>query len=300
MSYTILRKTLADSLETAYQLPEDDIATLLPEDESNFNEAEFKARFLDLDKKRIQDINQKGKDKFEQGYSKAKKEVLKTFEEEIKEQFNIDEDDLIGIDLVKKVAELNAKTVKADLSKLEAEDVVKHPAVIKLLNDKDKAFKEQEKLLKEDYESKISQFSKKELFGKVSKKALSYLDEMNPVLSSDPTKAANQKNWLLRELEGLDFQESEDDFIPLKEGNRLEDGHGHGINLKQYVQNTAKTLYDFKQADDRRNPPPGDGSSSHVGVPKSEAEYAKIMTDRTIPLEDRERIKEAYNKQAAS
>src|SRR5690606_34812449 len=138
----------------------------------------------------------------------------------------------------------------------------------------------------QDYESKISQFSRKELFGKVSKKALNYLDEMNPVLSSDPTKAANQKNWLLKELEGLDFQESDDDFIPLKEGNRLEDGHGHGINLKQYVQNTAKTLYDFKQADDRDNPPPGGDNPTHVGIPKTEAEYAKIMTDRSIPLEE--------------
>src|SRR5690606_4041483 len=108
MSYTKLRQTLADSLATAYQLPEDDIATILPEKEEDFKEADFKSKFLDLDKDRIQTINQKGKEKFEQGYNKAKKEERINFEKEIREQFNIEDDDLIGIDLVKKVAEINA------------------------------------------------------------------------------------------------------------------------------------------------------------------------------------------------
>lgn len=301
MSYTKLRQTLADVLETAYQVPEDDIATLLPEDEASFKENEFKSSFLDLDKTRIQTIKQTGKDKFEQGYSKAKKEERAAFEKEIKEQFSIDDDSLMGIDLVKKVAEINAKTTKADASKLTEDEIKTHPSVIKMLNDRDKAFKDQEKALKEDYDTKISQFSKKEVFTKVSKTALSILDEMNPVLSTDPIKANNQKNWLLKELEGLDFQESDNDFIPLKEGKRLENDHGHGVSLKQFVQDKAKGLYDFKQADPRENPDPADGGGGGAGkAPKTEAEYAKMVTDTNIPLAERIKIKEDWNKQPAS
>jgi len=299
MSYTKLRQTLAAALKTAYQVSEDDIATLLPEDESNFKENEFQSTFLDLDKTRIQTIKQTGKDKFNEGYSKAKKEERAAFEKEIKEQFNIEGDDLIGIDLVNKVIEINTKKAKGDPSKLTEDEIKTHPSVIKLLNDKDKAFKESERLLKEDYEGKISQFSKKETLSKVYKKALSILDSMNPVLSEDPIKANNQRNWLTKELEGLDYQEADDDFIPLKEGKRLENDHGHGISFSQFVQDKAKGLYDFKQADDRNNPPPG-GDPAKPNMPKTEAEYAKIVTDTSIPLAERQKVKEEWNKQAAS
>lgn len=302
MSYTQLRQTLAESLITAYQVSEDDIASILPENESDFKENDFKTNFLNLDKARIQTINQKGKEKFEQGYSKAKKEERVAYESEIKEHFNIDDENLIGLDLVKKVVELNAKTTKVDASKLSEDELKSHPSVIKMLNDKDKVFKEQEKLLKTEYDNKINAFNRERTFNSVSKRALAYLDEMNPVLSTDPTRASNQKNILLKELEQYDYQDSEEDFIPLKDGKRLENEHGHGISFKQLVQNKAGLYFDFKQAEPRNTPPAGgeEGGTTNVKVPKTEQEYAKIMTDRTIPLAERAKIKEAWNKQAAS
>src|SRR5690606_7277702 len=147
MSYKKLRQTLAAVLGTAYQVPEDDIANILPEDEASFKENDFSTKFLELDKNRIQTIKQTGKDKFEQGYSKAKKEERAAFEKEIREQFNIEDEAVIGIDLVNKVIELNASKSKGDASKLTEDEIKSHPAVIKLLNDKDKAFKAQEKTL---------------------------------------------------------------------------------------------------------------------------------------------------------
>lgn len=303
MSYTALRQTLADALGTAYQLPEDDIATILPEKEDEFKESDFKNKFLELDRERIANINQKGKEKFEQGYSKAKKEVLSDLEENIRLEFNIDDDELRGIDLVKKVAELNAKKSKADPTKLSEDELKSHPAVIKLLNEKDKSFQAREQELKEGYESKLNTFHKESRFNKVSKRALSILDSMNPVLSSDPQRAANQKSILLRELEGLDYQEEGDNFTPLdKDGKRLENEHGHGVNFEQLVKSKAEKYFDFKKADDRGNPAPPDGDGNPGGskVPKNEQEYAQMITDRTIPREDREKIKEAWNKRAES
>ncbi len=299
MSYTHLKKTLAEVLETAYQVPEEDIAELLPEQEEEFKADAFKNKFLELDKERIQTINQKGKDKFDQGYNKATKEALTGFEQKVKEEFSIEDDDIQGLDLIKKIVESSSKTSKADVSKLTEDELKSHPAVIKILNDKDKTWKEKEQELQEEYDTKISTFQKKERFGKVSKKALQILDSMNPVLSSDPNRAANQKNILIEKLQQFDYQEENDSFTPLKDGKRLENDHGHGIGFEQMVKDTATKYFDFKKADDRDNPPPGGdgGSGGSSRTPKNEAEYAKIMSDRSIPIEERKEIRDAWSKQ---
>ena len=90
MSYAKLRQQLAEGLKTAYKISEDDIANILPENEADFNESTFLTSFLEQDKNRIEAINLKGKEKFEQGFSKAKKEVLQGFEKDIRESFGID------------------------------------------------------------------------------------------------------------------------------------------------------------------------------------------------------------------
>lgn len=301
MSYTKLRQTLAEALETAYQVPEEDIATMLPEDETGFDESGFKSKFLELDKTRISTINQKGKDKFEQGYSKAKKEERTKFESEIKEAFSLEDEDSVGIDLINKILEANSTGSKPDVSKLTEEELKKHPGVIRMLSEKDRSFKEQETKIKDEYETKIKGFHREQMITKVSKKALDIFEGMNPVLSDDPKRASNQKNVLLKELSNFDYQESEtgDDYIPLKDGKRLENAHGHGTSFESHIKSLAESFFDFKQADPRGTPPGGGdpgGSGKPTGAPKTEAEYTKVMADRSIPLEDRKKIQESWNK----
>ena len=197
--------------------------------------------------------------------------------------------------------ETNATGDKPDVSKLTEDELKKHPGVIRMLSEKDKSFKEQETKIKDEYETKIKGFHKEQMISKISKKALAIFEGMNPVLSEDPKKASNQKNWLLTKLEEFDYQESEtgDDYIPLKDGKRLENAHGHGINFESHIKSLAESLYDFKQADPRGTPPgggdPGSGGTDPK-TPKTEAEYAKVMADRSIPLEDRKKIQESWNK----
>lgn len=303
MSYAKIRQSLAEGLETAYKIPEDDIATILPEDESEFSSETFLSKFLEYDKDRVEIIGQKGKDKFEQGYSKGKKESLTKQEEQIREEFNIDDNDLVGIDLVKKVVEINSKKSKGDVSKLSDDELKSHPSVINLLTERENRFKTEKEQLIEEHQSKLKEFSRKETMGKVSNKALDILDSLNPVLSEDPVRAKNQRNFLLRELDSLDFQINDSgNIIPLKDGKILEDQHGHSVNFEDFVSNKAKALYDFKQAPERGTPPSGGGNGSGGGSQKfkSEAEYAKYMSDRSISLEDRKKAQESWNKQAAS
>ncbi|MGG5486261.1 hypothetical protein [Gaetbulibacter sp. PBL-D1] len=301
MSYVKLIKTLADGLKTAYKTSEDDIINILPENEENFDETKFLEAFLKLDKDRIEAIGQKGKDKFTEGYNKAKKEERVAFEKEIKDTFDIDED-LIGIDLVKKVVELKSETSKKGAGKLSDDEIKSHPTVIKLLTEKEKAHKDDIQKIKEDNEQVILGMKKERVFGNVSKKALALLDEMNPVLSENPKVANNQRNYLLDRLKGYDWQptENDDDYIPLKDGKRVEDAHGHGISFNDLVKGAASDLYDFKQSD-KRDTPPGGGSGGGSGSGnhkfKSEDEYAAYVTDTSIPLADRQKAKEDWNKQ---
>lgn len=301
MSYTKLRDTLAEVLGTAYQVPEEDIAELIPEEESAFAEGEFKLKFLELDKNRITTINQKGKDKFEQGYSKAKKEERENFEKEIKEEFGIDDEELIGLDLVKKVAEKSSKNGKANIKDLSEDELKTHPSVIKLLSDKDKTFKEQEAKLKGEYDQKLAAYDREKLVGRVSQKAIALIKALNPVLSEDPVKAQNQLGIALRDIESHDYQEEGDSFIPLKDGKRLENAHGHGVDFNTFIKGIAEKYYDFKQSDPR-NTPPADGGGAGGGIanfPKNEAEYAKMITDTSIPVEDRKKIQAEWNKKDA-
>ena len=297
MSYTALRQTLVDSLRTTQQIEEDDIATILPLEEEKFNESEFKAKFLELDRERIASINQRGSDKFQQGYNKGKKEERGAFEKEIREEFGIDDNELIGTDLVNKVVELNTAKSKADPSKLSEDELKAHPSVIKLLNDKDKTFQTREQELKAEFETKLTGFQKENRFGKVSKKALSILDTLNPVLSKDPVRAANQRSILLNDLQENEYQEEGDGFIPLdKDGKRLENSHGKGITFEELVKSKSEKYFDFKQAEDRDTPPAGGDDSGARTSPKTEAEYAKIISDPSIPLEERKQIRENWQK----
>ena len=302
MSYTALKNTLAESLRTAYQLEEDDIAAILPDNEEDFKTDIFKNRFLDLDKERIQTINQKGKDKFEQGYNKATGEVLSKFEREAKAEFGINDDSLKGLDLVRSIVEQNSKAPKADFSKLSEDEIKAHPSVIKFLNEKDSLFKQREQEIKAEFENQINTFNEKERFSKVSRRALEILESMNPVLSSDPIRASNQKSILLEQLKNYQYQEDNGNYIPLKDGKRLENDHGHGIDFDNLIKNEASKYFDFKKADERSNPnPSGEGSAVNYLKPKTEEEYVKTMSDQSIPLEERKQVREAWqNKQAAS
>lgn len=297
MSYTALRQTLVDTLRTTNQLEEDDIATFLPEKEDEFKESDFKEKFLELDRSRIETIKERGSDKFEQGIKKGTKKALDSLEKDIRDEFGIDDDELRGLDLVKKVAELNSKKSKADPSKLSADELKSHPEIIKLLNEKEKSFKTREQELKEDFDKQLNGFKKEQTFGNVSKKALAIFESMNPVLSKDPEKAANQKNILLNDLKGINFQEDGDQFIPLDaDGKRMEDPHGNGINFEKLVKSRAEKYYDFQKADPRDTPPAGgsDGGDGGSRVPKNEQEYAKMVTDKTIPLEERQQIRKDW------
>ncbi len=283
MSYAILRSSLAGVLATAYNVQEDELQTILPTDETVFDAEAFRTAVLEKDTAKVA----RGKEKFEQGYSKAKAEVLAGFEAELRSKFEIAED-LRGVDLVAKIAEEQAK------SNPSYENVTTHPDVIKLLNDKESAFKKSLDDLKGEYEEKEKTFQKERVFEKVSTNAFTILDSLKPILSNDAQRANNQKRILLQELKGYDFQENQGVITVLKDGKRLENEHGHGVTFEQLVKEKAEAYFDFQASDKRETPAGGGSGQEHISIPKNEVEYAKVMSDRSIPIEDRRKIQNEY------
>lgn len=232
---------------------------------------------------------------FKEARAAAKGEVMKNFEKEFKEKTGF-KSEKIGIDLVLDYAATQAKQTGT----LSEDDIKKHPLFIstvdKLEKEKQLAIEaESEKLSKFQTELKV-----KETFSGVSQKALSLFDSFKPILSKDSVKAENQKNDFVNKLKSYEFDIQGDKIIVMKDGKVVEDAHGNRIPFEKIVKQTAEQYYDFHVAEPRTsaaNNSSQAGSSKTVEVPKTESEYAKMIADTSIPVEDRMAIKEAYQKQ---
>lgn len=223
------------------------------------------------DADRIAGFQKTSKDKFQEGYQKAKKEERSALENEIKEKFGITSD-AIGVELIGEIVAANSKTTD-----VTEEVVKKHPAFIKrekeLMKEKDDALTE----------FKTAQMREKNA-GLFKSKSLEILKAQKPVLSQDPTKAENQMKLFTAVLDGEKYEVAENgDIILLNaDGNRMQDQHGHAITLEDRVKSLAGQYFDFAQADPRN---PGDdpkkkgqgGGGGSTAKPANRAEYLKQM-----------------------
>lgn len=251
----------------------------------------LKSNALDIlsakDADRIRIIGDASKNKFQDGYQKAKKEERSLFEQEIKDQYGITSD-TIGLDLIGEI--IMAKTKQGEITD---EVIMKHPSFIKKEKELIKA--------KEDAVNEILTKQKSEKNTETfTKKALEVLDELKPILPTDPKKAANQKNLYKMVLAGLKYNIAEGgEIIFLNEdGSRMQDEHGHPIDSTQYLKTLASNYFDFQAADQRQagGDPNNKGNNGGQGgnglkKPATKEEYAKqmneIMLDRTMDTKDR-------------
>lgn len=223
------------------------------------------------DADRISGFQKNLKDKFQEGYQKAKKEERSALETEIKEKFGVTSD-AIGVELISEIVAANAKG-----GEVTEEVVKKHPAFIKrekeLMKEKDDALNE----------FKSAQEREKNA-GLFKSKSLEILKSQKPVLSQDPVKAENQMKMFSMLLDGEKYEVNDKgEFILLNaDGTRMEDKHGHAIMLEDRVKSLAGQYFDFAQADNRSS---GDdpskkgqgGGGGGAAKPANRAEYLKQM-----------------------
>ncbi|WP_313418821.1 hypothetical protein [Sphingobacterium multivorum] len=291
-----LQILLAGLLTTVYKMSDEQVAALVQKaDGEDFDAQSELATILESDKSRISTLKT---DAFNDGHKKGKSESLKDLEKQIRTDFNLEDESLKGIDLIKAVHALDRQAGKNGLTD---DDIKKSSLYIQLQKKLDDTTKETDTKVSAAVKDAETKFNRERTLGEVKTKALEVFTGLNPVLSEDQEKAKRQQSWLLKDLEEYEYEKAEDgSFIVKKEGKAVADDHGNLIDFGQLVKNTASSYFDFKQSSKRDSE--GNKSNSSGGsafVPKNESEYLKYISDTNNSLEDRGAVRDAWQKQQA-
>lgn len=237
------------------------------------------------DAKRMKEIARRTKEelkpeitaKHDEGYSKAKKEVLSKFEDDLRKKYGV-ESEKSGIDLIDDVVS-NTKG---------SDDIKTHPDYLKL----ERSIQENY-VPKDDYEKVNSDFEnfkqgveREKTISKVKNDARKVFRETNPMLSEDPTRAANQEEEFLRYFENFDYDVQEDgNHVIKKDGRRLENQNMNAVNFPEFVKKRTQDLFDIKEQNSKGGTGmDGSGGSSSTGEAwKTKDEFFKSYYKESDP-----------------
>ena len=285
-------------MSKAYKLDDGTIGEIL--NAENADEKSVISKILELDTQRVEKLKTSGgKDgTFQDGYTKAKKEVLSDFEKQLKETFET-ESEKTGLDLITEI--LTAKTSEAGKKgQLTDDDVKKHP----VYQAAEKAFKKQLTDKETEYKTKLSEVEsaakKAQTFSIVKDNALAILEGLNPIYAKNPKVATTIKNQFLNELQGFDFEKQADgSWLVTKDGKVVEDGHGHSKSFEDIIKETSENYFEFQEnngGQNAGNENKDNGSGGNVTVPKfkNQAEADAYAANESIPLEQRIKALDEY------
>ena len=220
----------------------------------------------------------------DKGYQKAQKEVLGKFEKQIKEKYGF-ETDKMGVDLVDDLIS------QASQGKEKPQDIKTHPDYIKLERQLQTDF-----VPKSKYEEITGEFDnfkqnveRNQVIGKVKEDARKVFRSLNPILSKDPKKAANQEAEFLSKLDTYDYQVQEDgNHVIIKNGNRLENDHKNPVIFSEFVKQKASDLYDFAEQSEKGNSGvDGGGSGSGSSMAFKDYDDFKSKYNKETNIETR-------------
>lgn len=220
----------------------------------------------------------------DKGYQKAQKEVLGKFEKQIKEKYGF-ETDKMGVDLVDDLIS------QASQGKEKPQDIKTHPDYIKLERQLQTDF-----VPKSKYEEITGEFDnfkqnveRNQVIGKVKEDARKVFRSLNPILSKDPKKAANQEAEFLSKLDTYDYQVQEDgNHVIIKNGNRLENDHKNPVIFSEFVKQKASDLYDFAEQSEKGNSGvEGGGSGSGSSMAFKDYDDFKSKYNKETNIETR-------------
>lgn len=288
MSKTINAEAFEAFVVKALKLTTEEVASL-------YNDAGELTDFSLLETKDADRIKKLSSDKDSQ-YKRGLKEGASKLEKELKEKYEV-ESELIGVELFDHIVE----TKVTDIEKADPTEVLKHPEVIKLLSEKDKALKLKDKEKDEALTAIRAEIENENLFKQVESSALAEFDNLNPILPGDAKKAAALKAILIADLKKNKYQKDGDNFLVLKEdGTPLQDDHGYNVPFKDHVKVYADRYFDFKKAEDRNssgnNNQGGGSGGSKVRMPKDKTDYINMMKDNSLTPQQRVEINQLYER----
>ena len=301
-----MKTIITGLLSKAYNYDNGKIAELFKDGETELSEeqqTEILNKILEIDAQRVENIKKSvdKKDAFQDGFKKAKSEVLTDFEKGLKEKFGI-ESDKTGLELVEEVV---SKKSEGGQGGDVTEDAIKRS---KVFQDMESNLKKQVTTVKTEYETKINEiqdgYKAEQTFSNVSQKALQIFNGLNPILPQNKTVADNQVKFFVNTLKDFKFDVQDERIVVMdKDGKVLEDGHGNSRSFEDIVKETASGLFEFKannggsgSGNGGQQGQGGSGSSYAGNVPKTFEELEKVMSDTSISIEDRSNIMAEYEK----
>lgn len=300
-----MKTIITGLLSKAYNFDNGKIAELFKDGETELSEqqqTEILNKILEIDAQRVENIKKSvdKKDAFQDGFKKAKSEVLTDFEKGLKEKFGV-ESDKTGLELVEEVV---SKKSEGGQGGDVTEDAIKRS---KVFQDMESNLKKQITTVKTEYETKINEiqdgYKAEQTFSNVSQKALQIFNGLNPILPQNKTVADNQVKFFVNTLKDFKFDVQDERIVVMdKDGKVLEDGHGNSRSFEDIVKETASGLFEFKAnnggsgSGNGGQGQGGSGSSYAGNVPKTFEELEKVMSDASISIEDRSNIMAEYEK----
>ena len=300
-----MKTIITGLLSKAYNFDNGKIAELFKDGEMELSEqqqTEILNKILEIDAQRVENIKKSvdKKDAFQDGFKKAKSEVLTDFEKGLKEKFGI-ESDKTGLELVDEVV---SKKSEGGQGSDVTEDAIKRS---KVFQDMESNLKKQVTTVKTEYETKINEiqdgYKAEKTFSNVSQKALQIFNGLNPILPQNKTVADNQVKFFVNTLKDFKFDVQDERIVVMdKDGKVIEDGHGNSRSFEDIVKETASGLFEFKAnnggsgSGNGGQGQGGSGSSYAGNVPKTFEELEKVMSDTSISIEDRSNIMAEYEK----
>ena len=275
--------------------------------------------FKQLDAEKVTKFKTEATERFNNGEKKGRETAAKKFERRLREIFNLEDDDLLGDDLLNHI-ESNLPEPgkpsegKTDLSKLTKEELAKIPAFIQAQKDFNTQLKEKDKEKEKAINDIKSEQETGLLLSDASAKALAILDGKNPILPKDAAKATTMKNKLLvEELKSHKFMKGTDgSMIPLDaEGKQALDANGNPLDFNTLVDNIINANFEFNVTDPRKSPAnknqqhqqqpgadPGKDKKVYNGkAPTSSDEYLDLLLDENLDTDQKVALKEAYSEQ---
>ena len=299
-----MKTIITGLLSKAYNFDNGKIAELFKDGETELSDqqqTEILNKILEIDAQRVENIKKSvdKKDAFQDGFKKAKSEVLTDFEKGLKEKFGV-ESDKTGLELVEELVSKKSEGGQGDLT----EDVIKRS---KVFQDMESNLKKQVTTVKTEYETKINEiqdgYKAEKTFSNVSQKALQIFNGLNPILPQNKTVADNQVKFFVNTLKDFKFDVQDERIVVMdKDGKVIEDGHGNSRSFEDIVKETASGLFEFKAnnggsgSGNGGQGQGGSGSSYAGNVPKTFEELEKVMGDNSISIEDRSNIMAEYEK----
>ena len=259
-------------------------------DEANDNAL---TELLKLDAERVGKMKPDTKGIFDNGHKKGLKEGAEQWESKVRESFGITDDTIQGDALIEAAkTTLQGEGVKPDKIKTSKEYLDLEQRMKTALADK-------EKEISDKVAEMQAKFTKEQTWQQVSASIRQNLLDLGPLLPLDASKADRQIDLFMRQFRDYDFQADEKEgFIPIKDGQRVEDKHMYAVSLSDLVKERAEMIFDFKPQQaagnaGNKNGAPGRTVNKRF---KSEGEYLEAVAKEST-FEGREALYQAWTAQ---